>query len=254
MSVHLRQEHIAFQANLYESKNPTRRWLHQARRNWVQNALHDLARSRSRRPCFLEVGIGCGIYTHFLAKQGKVFAIDINPAFVDAANRIPNVQAEVADVTSTRFEAKHDIALCSEVIEHLPPSLSQAALCNIFASLKPGGYLVLTTPNSYSTVELTARLLAFKPVVKLARRVYGESVDDLGHTNRLTCRKLRKQIASAGFEIVRQHNLAFYLPGIAEFGGEAGVRFCRWAGRRIARSPLRSLLWTQCWVLRRPAT
>ena len=34
----LRQEHIDFQSNLYESSNPTRRWLHNARRNWVQRA------------------------------------------------------------------------------------------------------------------------------------------------------------------------------------------------------------------------
>ncbi|WP_126448082.1 class I SAM-dependent methyltransferase [Sulfuricystis multivorans] len=243
----LRQEHIAFQANLYESNNPTRRWLHNVRRDWVIQALDHVTPSQAH---FLEIGIGCGIYTHLMASRGKVFAIDINSAFVEAANQIPNVVAQVSDITIDRFDPVHDVALCSEVLEHVRDSAS--ALKNIYASLKPGGYLVLTTPNSYSTVELTARLLSFGLVVKLARLIYGESVDDLGHINRMTRSQLRTQIDAAGFEVVRQENIAFYLPVIAEFCGDLGVRICQWFARRLAGSRLAPLLWTQCWVLRRP--
>lgn len=243
----LRQEHIAFQANLYESNNPTRRWLHNVRRDWVMRAIDQVAPSQ---PHFLEIGIGCGIYTQLMASRGKVFATDINSAFVEAANQIPNVVARVSDITTDHFDPVHDVALCSEVLEHVPDSAS--ALKNIYASLKPGGYLVLTTPNSYSTVELTARLLSFGPVVKLARLIYGESVDDLGHINRMTRSQLRIQIDAAGFEVVRQENIAFYLPAIAEFCGEPGTRICQWFARRLAGTRLAPLLWTQCWVLRRP--
>ena len=185
-----------------------------------------------------------------MAERGKVFAVDINPSFVDAANAMPNVVAQVADITMDAFDPVHDVALCSEVLEHVPDSAS--ALKNIFASLKPGGYLVLTTPNSYSTVELTARLLSFGPIVKLARWIYGESVDDLGHINRMTRTQLRAQIDAAGFEVIRQENIAFYLPGVAEFMGEAGTRICQWFAQALAGTRLSGLLWTQCWVLRRP--
>lgn len=244
----LKQEDIHFQANLYESANPTRRWLHTARRRWVQDAIDSVSTS----PCvFLEVGIGCGTYTRHLASKGDVLAIDINPEFVSSANQLPRVLAKEADITQTCFAPMYDVALCSEVIEHVPDSAS--ALRNIFLSLKPGGHLILTTPNAYSTVELTARLLTIPLVTKLARAIYNEPVDDLGHINRLTRTQLRHQIRAAGFEVVSHDNLAFYLPGIAEFGGEVGLRLCQRLAQYLARTRLASLLWTQCWVLRRPA-
>jgi SAM-dependent methyltransferase len=201
-------------------------------------------------PLYLEIGIGCGIYTQLMAKRGNVVAVDINPAFVDLANQMRNVIAHVADITTTSLAPIHDIAVCSEVLEHVPDSRS--SLKNIYSSLKPGGYLVLTTPNSYSTMELTARLLAFGPVVKLAKLVYGEPVDDLGHINRMTRQQLQDQIHASGFEVIRQDNVAFYLPLIAEFGGHCGASICQWLAKRLERSPLSSLLWTQCWLLRRP--
>ena len=212
--------------------------------------MHALEQVAPSQPHFIEIGIGCGIYTQLMAAHGQVFAIDINSDFVEAANQIPHVVARVSDITTDQFEPVNDVALCSEVLEHVPDSAS--ALKNIYSSLKPGGYLVLTTPNSYSTVELTARLLSFVPIVKLARMIYGESVDDLGHINRMTRSQLRTQIDAAGFEVVRQDNIAFYLPVIAEFCGEPGTRICKWFAQRLAGTRFASLLWTQCWILRRP--
>ncbi|MCK6390858.1 MAG: class I SAM-dependent methyltransferase [Azonexus sp.] len=243
----LRQADIAFQSNLYESANPTRRWLHNARREWIFQTIDQVRMSQCN---FLEVGIGCGIYTGWLAARGKVTAIDINESFVQSANSIQNVQAAVADITRFGFPPVHDVALCSEVLEHVPDSSS--ALRNIFDSLRPGGYLVLTTPNSYSTVELVARLLAFGPVVKLARKIYGEAVDDLGHINRMTHSQLKAQIDSAGFTVVRQTDLALYLPVIGEFCGERGMKICRWLAGALRGTSLSGLLWTQCWLLRKP--
>lgn len=243
----LRQEDIAFQSNLYESANPTRRWLHNARRAWVMQTLNQILPSQ---PTFLEIGIGCGIYTTWMAERGRVTAIDINEGFVTAANQLPNVQASISDITKDSFSPVHDVALCSEVLEHVPDSIS--ALKNIYASLKPGGYLVLTTPNSYSTMELAARMLAFGPVVKLARAIYGESVDDLGHINRMTQTQLRSQIDEAGFQVVRRADVALYLPVVAEFGGKFGQRVCQKIAGSLAGSFLSPLLWTQCWLLRKP--
>lgn len=243
----LRQAHLPFQAMLYQSRNPTRRWLHTVRTEWVNMALEQVS---GRAPHILEIGIGCGVYTRQLASQGTVLAIDINPTFVAAASLMPNVIARVADITRERFAPEHDVALCSEVLEHVVDS--STALKNIYASLKPGGFLVLTTPNAYSTVELAARLLCFAPIQKLARMIYGESVDDLGHINRMTRTQLRAQITAAGFLVLRQADIAFYLPGIAEFCGARGLRLCQWLGRKLAGTRLSFLLWTQCWVLCRP--
>ncbi|MEN9486305.1 MAG: hypothetical protein RJB37_4185 [Pseudomonadota bacterium] len=178
----LGQGDIAFQANLYESANPSRRWLHGGRRAWVTGAIQRFARRRGTR--FLEIGIGCGLYTAEMARLGPVLAIDINPGFVAAVAGLENVEARVEDVTSLSLRPSYDVAVCSEVIEHLPGS--QRALANISQALRPGGVLILTTPHAYSTAELFARLLVFPLVRGIVRRLYAEHVEDLGHINRLT--------------------------------------------------------------------
>lgn len=244
----LRQADIAFQSNLYESGNPTRRWLHNTRRQWVMDAIDSSAPSDPR---FLEIGCGCGIYTAHMSGLGHVRALDINPDFVAAANRLPNVEASVADIQEFDSPPVYDIAVCSEVIEHIPDSTR--ALANIYHALKPGGRLILTTPHSYSTMEIFARLLAFRPVVALARMVYGEAVDDLGHINRLTRRQLREQIESVGFSLVHHTSRALYLPLIAEIGGAAGARLAKKIELQLRGSKLLSqFLWTQCWLLEKP--
>ncbi|PIQ12137.1 MAG: hypothetical protein COW70_10880 [Hydrogenophilales bacterium CG18_big_fil_WC_8_21_14_2_50_58_12] len=244
----LRQGNIAFQANLYESQNPVRRWLHNTRREWVMHMFEKIAPPQAN---FLEIGIGCGIYTVAMAKHGNVTAVDINQDFVDAASAIPRVSATRADIMTHKFFPTHDIAVCSEVIEHIPDSLT--ALRNIRTGIKPNGYLILTTPNSYSTMELFARLLSIKWVVRLARAIYGESVDDLGHINRMTRGQLQAQIKEAGFIVVNRTDRGLYIPILAEFGGVTGARISHWLARRFRRSPILSnLLWTQCWLLQRP--
>lgn len=243
----LRQKDLAFQANLYQSANPTRHYLHNVRRRWV---LATLERVRSPGSRFLEVGIGCGVYTRAMSTWGPVTAIDINPGFVEAARQLPGVQALLGDICQQAVPGQYDVALCSEVLEHVPDSAS--ALRHILASLRPGGHLVMTTPNAYSSLELVARLLSWPLVARLARRLYGEPVDDLGHINRMTRQQVRKQLLAAGFEVVQRQDMALYLPLVAEFGGARGAALCQWLERRLQSGPLSWLLWTQCWVVRKP--
>ncbi len=81
------QADIAFQANLYNDPNPTRRGLHQARRDWVESTLRPYLGPGAKA---LEVGIGCGIFTAFLAESGaEVTAVDINPSFVEGVRDVP---------------------------------------------------------------------------------------------------------------------------------------------------------------------
>jgi 2-polyprenyl-3-methyl-5-hydroxy-6-metoxy-1,4-benzoquinol methylase len=245
------QEDIAFQARLYDDPNPTRRGLHRARKAWVESRLERYLRPGA---AVLEVGVGCGLFTQFLSgKAAKVTAVDINQSFLDGVGDLPGVTTTFGDATSDLGLRDFDVGLSSEVIEHVPPARSGAMLKEFFRALKPGGVLVLTTPQSFSTLELTARLLRFPPVLALARRIYG-SADDLGHINLMTRGTLQKQIAAAGFEIVENEVFGFYLPGLAEFGGTGGARLLVALGKLLARLPVVSgLLWTQGYVLRKPA-
>ena len=56
---------LQLQKTLYESKNPTRRWLHLLRRDWVFAQLKKLG---GKGKSVLEVGPGCGVYIGPMAR------------------------------------------------------------------------------------------------------------------------------------------------------------------------------------------
>lgn len=244
------QGDISFQANLYDDPNPTRRGLHCARRDWVQDRLLRYVDQGSQ---VLEIGVGCGVFTRHLTEQGAmVMAVDVNQAFLDGVSDLSNVEVLNADATRDFGARNVDVAVLSEVLEHVPREDSIGMLKTIYDALKPGGVLLLTTPQRFSTMELTARLLKLPPVLALARKIYG-TADELGHINLLTRRQLRTQIEAAGFEVIETDLFGFYLPGIAEFAGQAGAKSLQWAGRICKRTPLlKNLVWTQGYILQRP--
>lgn len=248
-SIAARQEDIEFQAKLYNDPNPTRRGLHQFRRDWVQARSAERAVEGTR---VLEVGIGCGIFTRALSDaKAEVTALDINPAFVTGVSHLPHVRSLVADATEALPVHDQQVAICSEVLEHVPATRSLNMLRSMRDALSPGGVLILTTPQSFATVELMARLLRFRPVLALARRLYG-TADELGHINLLTAPALKRQLAQVGFGIEEEQRFGFYLPVIAEFGGETGRKLLNGIEKVLVRVPiLRGLLWTQAYVLRR---
>ena len=245
------QGDVAFQRALYDDGNATRRGLHRTRRDWVlgQALGHSQAGDK-----LLEVGVGCGVFTEALSGAGRqVSAVDINPAFLDNVRPLDRVATHLLDATRPLGLGDHDLAICSEVLEHVPPASSQAMLDSLYGALKPGGVLVLTTPQRFSTVELMARLLKFPPVLALARKLYG-SAEELGHINLLTAGAASDQIKRAGFAVESQRRFGFYLPVVAEFGGGAGAALLRGIEAALRKLPLlRGLLWTQGWVLRKPA-
>lgn len=252
MSDLLGQGDIGFQSNLYDSGNPTRRWLHRVRHEWV------MAKIAQYKPASggeaFDCGVGCGIYTREMSKLGcRVTGVDINESFVAAVADVPRASAYVTDIcrlNALKSYAFADVAVCSEVLEHVDNV--RMALATLYDALAPGGHLVLTTPQKWSTVELVARTLKVKLVAQIARAMYNEPVAELGHISLMTAAELQSEIRRAGFTVVEHDVFAFYLPVIAEFMGESGQRGLAAAATWIARRPmLRGLLWTQAYVLRR---
>lgn len=103
----------------------------------------------------LDVGARAGVQTEWLRQRGYVVTpVDYEPVtdeclHVDANQRLP-------------FEdASFDLVWCSEVIEHLQdPAFSLGELRRV---TKPGGLLVLTTPNSYAWLFRFIALFGLTP-------------------------------------------------------------------------------------------
>lgn len=245
------ERRVALQRTLYDSANPTRRYLHRARRAWVEARL----RSRSGGSA-LEVGPGSGVYLPLLASlSAHAVALDLDADLLSSAKDYavspdtPVASFVTADMRAAPFAAQSfDLILCSEVIEHVADS--QAVIDAIASLLKPDGCVILTTPQPYSLLELLGKIAFLPGMIQLLRRVYGEPVEPTGHINVLGRRVLERQMEQAGLRVVERAVCGLYLPIIAEFGGRRGARCLQWLDQRLQHSTLRALLWTQCYVLK----
>lgn len=244
-----RQSDLAFQASLYTDPNPSRRWLHNSRREWVMDRIIQYTPGPGVRA--FEIGPGCGIFTRLMAARGcRIFAVDINVDFLSNVSDIPDIMVSCTDATRHVEAYPRDLVVCSEVLEHVFPDESPGMLRTIRDALAPGGVAIVTTPQATSTMERFVRLLQYRPMMALARRIYGK-VDDLGHINVLTARALGEQFRAAGLEVVESTQIALYLPVLAEFGGRFGQKVAAFLERRLRGTTLSGLLWTQAYVLRR---
>lgn len=241
-------ELVALQETLYSSRNPTRRWLHTTRRAWIEEAIAELPRGGAA----LEVGPGSGVYLPaLLASFDEVCAVDVEPAHLRHLEpRFPEVRFVEADITGdVRSIGAFDLVLCSEVVEHIPDSA--AALRGIASLLRPGGTLILSTPQRYSPLELASKIAFLPGVVSVVRAIYREPVLKQGHINLMTRGTVRAQLAAAGFDVGREFLSGVYVPLMAEFGGSAGLAVARKLEAALRGTPLSWLLWTQYCVATR---
>jgi SAM-dependent methyltransferase len=245
-------ELVALQETLYRSSNPTRRWLHCTRRDWIIDALR-----RNRAPAklrALEVGPGSGVYLPELAALfGTVVASDIECAYLRNATRLcarlPNLQLLEDDICNSAMAAhSFDLILCTEVLEHIRDSA--AALAGMHRLLKPGGVLVLSTPQRYSPLELAAKIAFLPGVIQLVRLIYREPILATGHINLMTAGTVRRQLSDAGFAVEQQHQSGMYIPLIAEFGGARALRLEQKLERQLRGKAGGALLWTQYYIAR----
>jgi len=95
----------------------------------------------------LEIGHGEGYGTHRIAEKADVIGIDIDPRIVEYASKKYGPELfRLYDGSHIPFDDNHFDAACMfQVIEHIVEDV--AILREVRRVLKPGGILILTTPN-----------------------------------------------------------------------------------------------------------
>ena len=249
------EELVELQETLYTSTNPTRRWLHCIRRDWITDALRRYASLDSHETdTALEVGPGSGVYLPVLADLFQnLYGSDIENAYLKHAytllSKVSNLTLAVDDITDSNLtEGSFDLILCTEVVEHIVDS--QAAITQMHHLLKPGGVLVLSTPQRYSPLEILAKVAFLPGIIQLVRFIYQEPILDSEHINLMTETQVRGQLDTAGFSIVEHHKSGMYLPVIAEFTGGYGLSMEKFLEKKLLGGPLDWLLWTQYYIAR----
>src|SRR5439155_5574608 len=97
----------------------------------------------------LDIACGVGYGARMLRDAGaRVTGVDINPELVRYATETYAAEGlvfQMGDVCRCHFKGEFDLVTSFETIEHVPDY--RAALQCIRDSLKPGGTLLVSTPN-----------------------------------------------------------------------------------------------------------
>lgn len=140
-----------------------------------------------QRCAIVDIGCGNGTYLAFLHRMlphSRVVGIEPSPAAKTAAppevaDRI--ITGDLLDVAPTLEPASFDLAICSEVLEHVADP--EGSLRCIRTLLKPGGTLLVTVPGGMR---------------------YWSSQDEVaGHLRRFEYDDFRRLLERTGFDVRR---------------------------------------------------
>lgn len=100
-------------------------------------------------PEILDLGCGTGWLTEMLAHFGPTTGVDLAESVIATAkSRSPHITFMAGDIFQMPLPTNHfDVVVSQEVIAHV---VDQAAYLDRAAQvIKPGGYLIITTPNKF---------------------------------------------------------------------------------------------------------
>ncbi|MZG14818.1 methyltransferase domain-containing protein [Streptomyces sp. SID5914] len=164
----------------------------------------------------LDVGCGDGSAAAVAARElagHRIVGVDWSQdALRRAAQRVPAVVRGELTGDGLPFAAGGaDAVLFSEVVEHLVDP--DGALDELRRVLKPGGHLMLSTPNLAAWYNRALLLAGVQPVFSEVslRRIHGRPGREVvGHLRLFTARALREFVTASGFEVVRLAGAPFH--------------------------------------------
>lgn len=150
----------------------------------------------------LDVGCSSGYLSAPLAAAGaRVVGVELDPEAAEAARTFCH-EVVVGDVESLELPfppASFDAIVCGDLVEHLRDP--QAALARLRPLLRPGGRLVLSTPN-VANWAMRLSLLA-------GRWRYTErGILDRTHAHLFTRKTLAETVENAGYRVVELDHTA----------------------------------------------
>jgi 2-polyprenyl-3-methyl-5-hydroxy-6-metoxy-1,4-benzoquinol methylase len=151
----------------------------------------------------LDVGAGNGYFVSLAAKEFglKATGLEISTEEIRFANDVVGVQLIREDIAE--HEASYDVVTCFNVLEHVPDP--QGFLSAVIRRMKPGGLLVLTTPNPGC---VHARVKGLKE---------WNMVDPPHHINLFSRKALFEMLADRNMKVLRYETLSTYINFVRKF-------------------------------------
>lgn len=162
---------------------------------------------KNRAVKIIDIACGAGHFLYFLQKEGYINAcgIDLSKEQIETAQKMDVKNVEQADLFEylPKYSGTFDVIVANDIIEHQKKEEVLSFLDLVYASLKPGGMVLVGTPNalslfgSYSAHINFTHETSFTPeslsqVLRVCRfgdvKVYGEG--PIGYDLRSKLRKV----------------------------------------------------------------
>jgi 2-polyprenyl-3-methyl-5-hydroxy-6-metoxy-1,4-benzoquinol methylase len=157
----------------------------------------------------LDMGCGPGTFLgRFGARWQRAQGIDLAKGQIEFASQkygSERLRFDAIDVAEFKHDNVFDAITSIEVIEHLPASETQSFLRTIHRLLKPGGTLVLTTPNYRSFWPLIEWLISKKGPVNYLEQ----------HITHFNVPRLVRALEEAGFQVQKKRTFFVIAPFLA---------------------------------------
>jgi len=206
-------------------------------REMIDQRVHEPAEGDDLR--VLDLGCQQGHVTEILVgKWERVFAIDISPEYLGLVTSLLKVPVVQADAEKLPFpEETFDLVVMTEILEHLPDP--EQALSEVFKIVKPGGAVILSTPNRSSlpihrisnVFMVLEKLLGLwlQPVLSKENLLWSGPEDLYLHKN-FAHSEIKNMLRGSGFVISFKASY-FFLPGSQRILGRlfSGLTLDRYA-------------------------
>jgi 2-polyprenyl-3-methyl-5-hydroxy-6-metoxy-1,4-benzoquinol methylase len=161
----------------------------------------------------LDVGTTLGILPLTLRSMGINSSACDHPRFKTYAEWIeregvPYTSVDLMDGDLPYASDSFDVITFKQVIEHLPCS-PKAVLLSFRRILRPGGLLLLSTPNILR-LSSVARLLGRRSIYPPIEQFFHSDFPFTGHYREYTLAELKSTLAWSGFEVLQSTYLQQY--------------------------------------------
>ena len=174
---------------------------------WPRNRLEAIVSEEGSGQSMLDIGCGNGRLLHqFRARYTQLIGLEYSGVRLAQARvnleglAFAAIQGSAEDMGSVSSESV-DRIISADTIEHVPDVY--AAVAEMFRVLRPGGTLVINTPNIAFAKKRVLLLLGRFPSTSQPNEGHGSDIlFDGGHLHYFTYRSLRLLLKRAGFQIV----------------------------------------------------
>lgn len=186
---------------------PSPATLERERRVWREYFVLFLPADKGAR--LADLGCGYGSFLYFLRAEGygNAWGVDVSPEQIETARNlgISNVVQGDCGEFLERHPGEFDCLTAFDLLEHLPKNETLSLLQAAHRALKPGGRLILRTPNADG--PFGAKIL----------------YSDFTHEQAFTPRSIRQVLAAAGFSEIEVHPEGPRVHGLI-----SGARWAAW--------------------------